>query len=333
MVETVEMAGQREPDAEAPNRSWSTLLAGWIIRRRWLTAFVIAPTVVTALYLFLFAADRFESEAKFVVRSPSTATAGQLSSLVQATGIVRSSDDAYIVHAYMRSRDALRKLMSYVDLHRLLDRSGADILWRYPLPFLSPNEEHLLRHFARFVTIEYDQTTGITMLKVQAFRSEDAQTVAEALLKDAEELINRLTERSQTDAISDASREVELSRQRARTALDRITQFRESHSVVDPARLSNASLETIARLALEMSQTSAQMAEVQKSSPDGPQSNTLRFRMRALEEQIQKERELVAGADTSLAPLIADYERLVLEREFAERTFASAQARESFLGK
>ncbi|MEQ1710894.1 MAG: capsule biosynthesis protein, partial [Hyphomicrobium sp.] len=45
----------------------------------------------------------------------------------------------------------------------------------------------------------------------------------------------------------------------------------------------------------------------------------------AFEEQMAVERQALAGSDSSLAPLIAEYERLSLEREFAERAFASSR--------
>jgi capsular polysaccharide transport system permease protein len=43
-----------------------------------------------------------------------------------------------------------------------------------------------------------------------------------------------------------------------------------------------------------------------------------------LEDQINKERRQLAGGEASMAPRIAEYKRLMLEREFAERTFMSA---------
>ena len=83
-------------------------------------------------------------------------------------------------------------------------------------------------------------------------------------------------------------------------------------------------LETILRLTLEAALTNAQIAEVEKAAPNSPQAGSLRQRVVALEGQVRKERERLAGDDASLAPLIAEYERLMLERELAEKTFASA---------
>lgn len=326
-IEDIELIALDERAGASPDRPWYDPgeIAGRISSQRWFFLSVVLPSLLAALYFGLIAADRYESESRFVVRSPAASGSNPLSGLMQGGSILRSADDAYIVHAYMSSRDALRVLVKEVGLLARLERPEADFLWRYPGPFLSHNEERLYDHFENFVSIDFDQSTGISTLKVQGFRPEDAQEIAEVLLKSSEDLINRLSERAQGDAIRTAAREVEEARARAREALDLITAFRRKNALIDPGRVSTAALETITTLALEVAQTNAQLAELSKASPDSPQAASLRLRIDALEAQMKQEREALAGADTSLAPLIAEYERLSLEREFAERTFASAQ--------
>jgi capsular polysaccharide transport system permease protein len=326
-VQTIALTAIDVPQKQAKRSRWAK---GGSARRKttswvWFVMLVWVPTAAAVAYFGWYAADRFEAESRFIVRSPSSAAASQITSLVQGSGIVRSADDAYVVHAYIRSRDALRKLVTESELLQRLDRPEADILWRYPGLFFAHTDERLWKHFKDFVTIDFDSTTGISTLSVQAFRPEDAHAIADALLLDAEMLINRLSERAQGDAIKTATREVDQSRERARDALNRITDFRRKHEMIDPGRVSTAALETITRLALEIAQTNAQLSELKQASPNSPQTATLRLRIAAYEEQIVRERAALAGTDTSLAPLIAEYERLVLEREFAERTFASAQ--------
>lgn len=287
---------------------------------------MILPTLLAAFYFFLLAANRFEAEARFVVRSPSSSATSQLSSLVQGAGIGRSSDEAYIVHAYMQSRDAVRALVRDHDLLARLQRPEADLVWRYPGFLRSASDERLWKLFQSFVTIDFDSSTGITTLKVQAFRPEDAKDIAEGLLSDSERLINEISARSNKEMLRTAETEVAVARERARVALEAMSEFRRRHELIDPTRTSAAAVETITGLTLEIARTSAELDELQIAAAESPQAETLRRRIRAYQDQISKERKTLAGSDTSLAPLIAEYERLMLEREFAERTFASAQA-------
>jgi capsular polysaccharide transport system permease protein len=91
-------------------------------------------------------------------------------------------------------------------------------------------------------------------------------------------------------------------------------------------KVSSSAHQMIAKLALEAAQTRAQLAEMQKSSPQSAQIPSLQLRITALEEQVRKEQLQLAGSDDSLAPRLAEYERDLLIREFAERSFASAMS-------
>jgi hypothetical protein len=145
--------------------------------------------------------DRYVSEAKFVVRAPSTAALGQIANVLQGSGIVKSADDAYVVHGYLESRDALLELSKNSGLEEMFGRPEADILSRYPKFYRKANVEDLYKHYLKFVYLDYNQTTGISLLRVQAFRPKDAHDLAAAMLDNAEVLINRLNERAQQDAV------------------------------------------------------------------------------------------------------------------------------------
>ncbi len=288
-------------------------------------ATVILPTLLAVAYFGFVAADRYEVETKFVVRSKSSGTASQLASMMQGTTIVRSADDAYAVHAYIASRDVVRRLDRKVLLERL-DRPEADFWWRYPSPLEAPNDERLYKHMRRIVAVDFEHTTGISTLRVQGFRASDAEATAQELLVASEELINRLSLRAQSDAVASAEAEVARSRTAAQEMQRQITQFRNRHGMIDPGRVSNAALETITRLTLEKAMTSAQIADVEKTSPNSPQAISLKQWLKALEDQIVSQRAQLAGGEATLAPLIAEYERLTLERELAEKTLASSLA-------
>ena len=285
---------------------------------------VLLPTLIAAAYFLLLAADRYESEARYVVRAPGSGTINPLQSLVQSGGIVRSADDAFISHAYITSRTAISDLIRDVDLLTLLARPRLDPLWQYPGPFGRHSIERLFKRMQSHIKVSFDRSTGITTLKVIGFTPQDSRAIAAALLRNAELLINRLSERAHSDAVQSAESDVTLARQTATSAQDQLTKFRHLNSVVDPAKVSASYQETIARLALESAQVSAVLKSIEKASPNNPQIETESLRIAALEDQIAKERQRLAGADGSLAPLLAEYETLTLNRQFAEQTFASA---------
>ena len=193
-------------------------LRRWLIQRFWPLVLVILPAVLAVIYFGLIESDRYVSEAKFVVRAPSTGGIGQIANVLQGSGIVKSADDAYVVHGYLESRDALLELTKSAGLKEIFSRSEADFLSRYPKFYRKANIEDLYKHYLKFVYLDYNQTTGISLLRVQAFRAKDAHDLAAAMLDNAEVLINRLNERAQQDAIENALKEIEYSQERALAA-------------------------------------------------------------------------------------------------------------------
>lgn len=301
-------------------------LASWPRRRALMLLTFVLPSLLAILYFGIIAADRYVSEAQFVVRSPSRAGIDQLTNLVQSSGTTRATDEASAVHGFMRSRDAVALLVRDADLRALMSRPEADPIWRFPGWFSSDLNEKMFERYLDFISIKQDSSTGISTLVIQAFRPNDAVKIAQVLLDGSEALINRLNERARRDTIQAAEREVDLAKSRAFERREELTVFRTRAGTVDPAKSSQSLLETIGKLSFEVAQASAQLAEAMRNSPQGPQITSLRNRIQATEQQIVQEKRQIGGSAQALAPIIADYERLVLEREFADRALASALA-------
>jgi len=286
---------------------------------------LVVPVCLAAGYLWLLAADRYESEARFVLRTPGRSMDGtQVTSLLQNAGVIRANDEGFVVEEFLRSRDAATWLAEHSQLREAFAAGQSDPLWRFPNLLAPDNQEGLYRHFLRMVSVSFDTATGISTLKVEGFSPEDARRLAASLLDAAESLVNRLNERARREAIALADSEVARMRQRAYAAQNAVTAFRERERLVDPSQVTLAVLETIARLSLDASQLSVQINELTKASPGSPQINRLRVRRAAIEEQIATERRRLAGDAQSIAPRIAEYERLMLELDFAGRALMAA---------
>jgi capsular polysaccharide transport system permease protein len=325
-IELVRLGAGADAIAGSAERGFGDRVAHALRRSALFLVMVALPTLAGAIYFLIFAADRYESEIEFVVRSPSTSASNQISSLVQGSSIVRSSDDAYIVQGFILSRDAMNYLIENAGLMEAFERPEADFLWRYPPLLLRPTAERLFKHYLRFLSVDYERSTGVATLRVEAFRAADAQRIAKALVQRSEILINALNQRSGADAIESALEEVKNAENRARQALDAVTDFRNRMRVIDPSQASLAAFNTIAQLSLTTAETNATLTDVEKETPGGPQVTALKRKIDALQDQVAIERKKLAGGNDSLAPQVAEYERLILDQTFAEQTFVSALA-------
>lgn len=285
----------------------------------------VLPSCIGISYFWLLAADRYQSEARFVLRMPGRALANAaMANLAQASGVTRATEEGYFVQQFLESRDALTWLDVHAHIADVYGVANQDPVFGFPSPIWSNTKEGLYHHFLRMTSVDFDSTTGVTTLKVQAFSPADAQRLTASLLNAAEELVNRLNERARRDAIRLAEAEEARMRRRALTAQAALTEFRERERLVDPKQATLAVLETIATLSSEAAQVSVHISELSKSSPGAPQISPLRARRAALETQITIERQRLAGDAESIAPRIAEYERLMLEREFGEKALLSA---------
>jgi capsular polysaccharide transport system permease protein len=315
-------------ELRAPYRSTRTRIYDFLAARLLLLLCVVIPVLFTTIYEYCIAADIFMSEAHFLVRSRAMANGlnglSETSSLQPLSSMSQSNDLTNAVNDYMASRDLIQTLLRSNKLLELTSRREADFLSRFPRWGEAASVEALHRRFDEFVYPSFDSSTGISTLYTYAFRAEDARNIALAAFEHAEALINRLNNRQQQDSVAFAQKMVEDSREEVRKTEQRITDFRNNEGLFDPARQSADILTLIAKMSGDISKLKAELAEVNISSPGSPKVSSIKARIEALGRQIDEQRVLVAGGDNSLAPKLAIYERLLLEREMAVKAFAGS---------
>jgi len=290
---------------------------------------VVIPTVLAAIYYLLIAAPIYVSEARFIVRAPNQPPPIGINSVLQSVGIggVGADDtNVYAVHAYIMSRDAVADLEQNHGLRAVLARPQLDLIARFPRPFERDHFEDLYREYPRFVTVGYDSLTGISELRVRAFRATDAAELANALLAGGERVVNRLNDQAANDAVAEAYRQVGEAQTRVASAETALTDFRNREQVVDPARSSLASLDLVGKLEAQIDTLRADRAALAASASQSPQLAVLDRQIDAFEAQLALERGKIAGDNASLAAKIGEYERLTLERDFAAKELTAVSA-------
>ena len=315
---TVAVGGRTRPRASG--------LFGQLFRSLniWLWAIVGLPTLVAGVYYFAIASDLYLSEAKFIVRSPKQVQTSTLGALLQTTGFGRAADDTAAVQDFVMSRDAVRKLEHQDDLRAIFGRPEGDFVARFPGVLRRSDFEALFWRYDYFVSVETDTSTGVTSLRVKAFRPEDARKIASALLTYSEQLINELNERSRRDAIETAQREVDRAQERIARIQSELTAYRVQQKMLDPKTTSAGVLELIGQLNSALANARAQLSELLKASPNSPQIPLVKTRVASLENLIAEERAKLSGENNSVVTTLTEYERLTLERELAEKALASA---------
>jgi capsular polysaccharide transport system permease protein len=296
-------------------------------RLDWIFALtVLLPTLAAGLYYGLIASDVYISESRFLVKNPQRAQQSGLGALLQGTAFSRSQDDTYSVHDYVLSRDALHELDEKLAVRQSFSAAAVDVFNRFPTLGWDSSFEALHKHYLRHVSIEYDSVSSISVLRVRAYTAQDAVRINDTLLSMGERLVNNLNTRSRKDLISVAEQEVRAAEERAKNAAVALSSYRADRGIFDPDRQGSLQLQGVARLQDELLAAEAQLAQITQVAPRNSQIPALASRIDGLRKAIAEETGKVVGKGTSLTSKSPAFDRLVLERGFADRQLTSALA-------
>jgi len=288
---------------------------------------VVIPTFIAIIYFGFIASDVYISESRFVVRSPDKQGSSPFTSLLKGTGFSSSQDDSYTVQDYILSRDALKSLNDHLNIKDAFSNPKVDIFSRFSgLAFWDKSFEDFYLYYKKLVEIELDSDSSITTLKVKSYTAEDSVRINEQLIQLSEALVNKLNETAKTDMISFAAEEVRNAETKAKEAALKLSLYRNQKGVMDPEKQTSLELEQVIKLQNELITAQEKLMQLQTFAKLNPQIPSLQLQIRSLEEEIAIQTKQVVGGDQSLAKKAAEYQRLALEREFADKQLASTLA-------
>jgi capsular polysaccharide transport system permease protein len=285
---------------------------------------VIVPTALAILYYGLIASDIYVSESRFVVRSPDKPSVSGLGVLLKSAAFSNAGDEIYAADEYIQSRDALRALNRGNAVAHAYSNADVSILDRFNPLGLDGSFESLFDYFRKKVRVDYDTTSGITTLTVRAYTSQDAQKFNIELLRLAEDTVNRLNRRGRADVIDLSEREVREAKDAERSSALALAQFRNASGIIDPEKQAAVQLQMISKLQDELIGSRMQLLQLRSMAPENPQIPILQVRVAGLAREIERQLGLVAGSRRSLSATAARYQRLQLDREFADKRLAAA---------
>jgi len=315
-------------DQQTEQRDLREQFVGWARRNKWFLAIVLVPTFVVAVYYYLLAADQYQSEAHFIVKTGdnSPMPSGGLSQLLgMGGGLSQARGEAIAVNDYLDSQQAVLALNRSSDLVARFRRPEADYATR--LWYSQPTPEALLKYYRRMVDVQSNPETGITVLKVRSFRPEDSYAIVNQLLRLGEERVNMINRRSQNDALANARRSLVEAERELATIQGRLTGFRQTQGDLDPSGSGKAQIELVATLQGQLTNARAQLNAMQGIiSPSSPQYVATAARVHALEAQVAGQTGKLAGGGGAIAARLGNYQDLEIRQEFASKRYEAAAA-------
>ena len=286
---------------------------------------VLIPVIGASVYYCAIASDQYVSEFNFVVRDSKSAVSGTSGGAVPAVmsmmGGAGSSVENYMVAEYLLSGEAVEALQKRLDLVQMYSRPEIDWLAR-----LDPSApiERIIPYWRRMVSATYDQITGLGVAQIRAFAPKDAYEIASELVKLSETLVNDIANRPQRDAVRFAQDDVKRAEDRLRQTREDLAKYRDKELLIEPQADAVAGKIAVAqslRTSISTMETELTILQSSKLSKNSSQFIGLQNRIEATRAQLRAVESQVGTArdgSTPLSKVVGEYERLDLERQFAQ---------------
>ena len=306
--------------AHMRRRHWSVVISFVLL--------VALPVLVSAWYLWTRAADQYASEVSFSVRTSESRSGGSdlLGRLSVFSGA--NSTDTDILYQFIQSQELVARLDERLNLRGLFSRHYATD----PVFSFNPEAtiEDLVSYWTRMVHIYYEPGNGLMRLRVQAFDPNEAQRIAQAITEESIERINDLSVAARTDATRYAREELDAALERLRNAREAVTSFRSRNQIVDPLANVQGQMGLLNTLQAQLASAMIDLDLLRETAREqDPRVTQLERRIEVIGSRIAEERSRFgvgaggAGGD-DYATLLGEFERLNVDREFAEQAYGSA---------
>lgn len=320
-----------KPEEEPSTPSPPTVSPGRMRRRHYgviccFLILVVVPVVLTAWYLWARAVDQYASTVGFSVRTEEVSSAIELlGGITELSG--SSSSDTDILYEFIQSQKLVADIDAVLDLRGIWSWPETDPIFTFDAP---GSIEDLVDYWKQMVRVNYDTTTSLIEVRVLAFRPDDATTIAQAIFDRSTTMINQLSDIAREDAIRYAREELDTAVERLKQARQAMTSFRNQYQIVDPTADIQIQVGLLATLQSQLAEALIESELLTETTRENdPRIAQSERRIRVIRNQISEERRKLGIGDRSLdgaafATVIGEYERLAVDREFAEQTYTGA---------
>jgi len=306
-------------------------------RRHWgmivsFVLLVLIPFLIVAFYMLAIARDQYASVAGFTVRQEEAGGASELLGGLASLAGSTTSSDGDILYEFILSQSLIQAVDQSIDLRAHYGQAwpGDPAFALWPEASL----EDLERYWQRIIRISYDQGSGLMELRVLAFTPGTAQAIAREIIAESQKMINALNEQARDDAMRYATADLDEAVARLKQAREALTAFRTRTQIVDPDADLQGRMGVMNSLQQQLAQALIEYDLLRdQTSENDPRLLQAQRRIEAIRSRIAEERRDFASesvgnsADGEDYPsLIAEYEGLVVDREFAEESYRAALA-------
>ena len=289
--------------------------------------FVAFPTICSLLYFVGIAEPTYETEIKLIVRENKGGSGSQVpgiaSALLGASGST-SMEDAMILEEYLMSADFIDLADEKFDLRAHFASPDSDFIRRL-------REDARAETFYEFyrdkVTIQTKAESGILMIQARSFSPSLTKKLAEFMVAESENMINKFNDRMVRNQTQLARSELSKAEKKLQKYRQDLLSYQRENAMLDPEVESESRLSNIAKLDSQLTDTRAKLRTKKNYlKEDAFELKVLRQEIDALKSQRKEEMKKLVSRDesSSMARDLQEYKDLKIEQEFALNKYNKA---------
>ena len=286
----------------------------------------VLPVVAGAVYYGLMVSDRYVTEARFAIR-PAIGSADKATpdSVGTSSGVPNQmvAQDTLITYEYVASRPMLQTIEAQLPIREWFSRDSIDYFSRF-----DPEKpiEKFVRYWKRRVGIDVESGSGIMSLTVEAFDPAESLAIAQAVMKEAERMVNDLSVKAREDAVAESTRELKLAQERMMKVRLAVRDLRNREGVLDAQKSNDANIKVVSELRGARINLAVQLAIGQRDlGPESRRIIDIKQQIRDLDDNIARIERASASQDPEQKRLLSDaltrFEALENDRKNAERYY------------
>lgn len=277
------------------------------------------------LYWGIFASERFVSEAHVIIQRTdlSSGQSVDFSSLLSASGQGNRADQM-LLRDHLLSVDMMHKLDKQLALREHWSQWQRDPLAR--LWTKNASQEALHAHYLKRVSVEYDDFSGVLVIKAQAYEPAMAQAIANSLVSEGEKAMNELSRRLAQEQVDFLTTQVEEMSQRALLTRQELLNFQNENGLASPEAKAEGLTTVINQLEAQLTDLRARrsvlLGYLTESAPGVVEVD---LQIAAVRKQIQEEQSrLTSPTGDTLNATVEEFQRLQMVAEFAQDIYRSS---------
>lgn len=295
------------------------------VRTRMLFAavFVALVGLCATAYCYLLSSPMYVATSRFAIRGQAEAGGNALfgkNASALSNNPLAQIADGFAARDYLLSAGALEELdRSAGFVRRMRERGDFYLNLRDGV-----SKEALLGFYHRVVKVRFNMTEGIVSVDVHAYTPEDALALAAGVNTIAGEFANNLNRQATAETLRAAREELARAEKRLANSRSALNAWRRENASLDVEANAKMIHTIIEKLEAQLSEARAELRQIiQNGLSDTPRKRFVEDRIATLSLRITNENARLTSSrgENSVVDQLGDYQRLLLEQEFASKIY------------